>query len=81
MGAGLAPLSWNSSLAYALPYEAGLRVAMVLGKCEQSEQGAGRGERTELCTMSYLETVSTPSAILSRRSLFRLNCRMSFERA
>lgn len=69
MGQGLAPLSWNSSFAYALPYEAGLRDAMVLGKCEQSEQGAGRGECTELCTMSYPETVSTPCAILSGRSL------------
>lgn len=52
MGGGrLAPLSWISSFACALPYEAGLRDAMVLGKCEQSEQGAGRSEFTVLCTI------------------------------
>lgn len=55
MWAGLAPLSWNSSFVYALPYEAGLRVAMVLGKCEQSEQGAARGGCTELGTMRTQE--------------------------
>lgn len=81
MGASLAPLSWISSFACALLYEAGLRDAMVLGKCEQSEQGAGRGESTVLCTLSYPEAVSTPCAILSGRSFFRLNYRTSFERA
>lgn len=59
MGASLAPLSWISSFACALLYEAGLRDAMVLGKCEQSEQGAVKGEFTVLCTLSYPETVST----------------------
>lgn len=47
------------SFACALLYEAGLRDAMVLGKCEQSEQGAVKGEFTVLGTLSYPETVST----------------------
>lgn len=57
LGLPASPMPYCTSQGSELPW-------LVLGKCEQSEQGAGRGERTEICTLSYPETVSTPSAIL-----------------
>lgn len=46
--ARLAPLSWISSSYHASLYKAQLQdaIALILGKCERSEQGAGRGEST-----------------------------------